>query len=84
MSKDERIRGYFSKGVREQTSLGNSGLANQQIYYEITIKRKFVLMAYWNSTDVLQQSLGETLNQYFISLISSGTIMTIQSMYAFR
>ena len=36
------------------------------------------------STDVLQQSLRQTLNQCFVSLISSHTIMTIQSMYAYR
>ena len=41
-------------------------------------------MSNWVSTDVLRQSLWETINQCFVSLISSRTIMTIQSMYAYR
>ena len=75
----EAKRGSSTNQVWETVALPIS-----KNYYDSTIKRKFVLMSKWVGTDVPQQSLKETLNQCFVGLISPRTIMTMQSMYAYR
>ena len=59
-------RGSASKQVWETVAWRIS-----EHYCEITIERKFVLKSNWLSTDVLQQSLEETLNRccqtYFLT-----------------
>jgi len=45
---------------------------------------KFVLTAERGSTDVLQQSLKETLDQSSVSLVSSRTCVTVQSTCDYR
>jgi hypothetical protein len=52
MSKDVRIRGYFSypKGVREQKSLGNAALINFTfLLYKHVLKQNIKCLLFWNT-----------------------------------